>query len=866
MGEQNPILNNPYEEPAWHYATNLAGELDYEKPVKGRRDFSPELQTIPVRQGAQGDLIGGDDFTKTQHGNHIVNLLRREVGSWREAKYPQTTRITRELLQFWFLNPERDMTLKLFFAQREAIETAIWLNEVAEKSNVGQHILRELEKAQAVSGSAENNLPRTAFKMATGTGKTVVMAALIAYHFFNRAEYRSDPRFADYFLIVAPGVTIRDRLGVLRVDARGGLDAEDYYHVRYLVPHDWRKLMPELNKRLVITNYHAFEPKTLQGNKRSPFDGKIQADGRKQEAVEDHSQVIGRLLSGFRPGSRLLILNDEAHHCYLPKEDKRKAEGEDTDTENERAAVWFNGLTRVVQRFKVRSVYDLSATPYYLTGSGYDPYTLFGWTVTDFGLIEAIESGLVKIPFLPTRDDTQDLDLPVLRDLYTHVREQLPKAGRRKAKAQAKAEGTTLQEEPPQLPDTLKTAFDQFYKHYEDEYKSRKHSAAALGSDQLGLEDAPPVFIVVCNNTSVSKEVYKYLAGYEIPSADESTPPQVVTGVFDLFSNFDPTTRQARSKPPTLLIDSDALENSEQVDDEFKKVFAPEIKKFKEAYARVHGQGAAENLEDAKILREVVNTVGKRGALGGHIRCVVSVSMLTEGWDANTVTHICGIRKFGSQLLCEQVAGRALRRRQASFLHRELERALPAHRPGAHRTLGSGQRRRCGLELRRGLLGVGARLAQADEPLAQRPEHLPWPAGHGQDHLHPEPDHPPAQPRRVLLHPGQRLGDSGVAAVCRLLDRADQQAWQQAQDRRDGGRRGTPAAARPWEPRQGQQPAQHRRRVLGRLPEAARPPDQQRGAASDGSGVASSGPSDWQPRVPPSQAPGGRAHRRGQGL
>ena len=663
MPAENPILNNPYDEPSLHYATNLAGELDYSRPERGRRFFTPEIQTIPVRQGAPGDLMELNEVAAATHGDHVVNLLRREIGGWRQAKYPQTTRITRELLQFWFLNPERDATLSLFFAQREAIETAIWLNEVAEKSNVGQHLLRELAKAQTVSSSAENNLPRIGFKMATGSGKTVVMAALIAYHFFNRTEYRGDTRFADNFLIVAPGITIRDRLGVLRVDARGGVEAEDYYSTRYLVPKGWRTLLPELNKRLVITNYHAFEPKTLQGNKRSPFDGKIGADGVKQVAREDFSQLVARLFNGFRSGSRLLIINDEAHHCYLPREDDRKAEGEDTDTENERAAVWFNGLVKIAQRFKVRSILDLSATPYYLTGSGYEPYTLFGWVVSDFGLIEAIESGLVKIPFLPTRDDTQELDLPVLRNLYDHVRDKLPKAGRKAAKARAKAEGKELREEPPQLPDTLKTALAQFYEHYEEEFRSRKHSAAALGRDQLAFEDSPPVFIVVCNNTSVSKEVYKYLAGYEIPGDNDTNPPRVVSGVFELFSNFDSTTGQARTKPPTLLIDSDALENSEQIDDEFKKVFAPEIRKFKEACARVHGQGAAERIEDAEMLREVVNTVGRRDALGGHIRCVVSVSMLTEGWDANTVTHICGLRKFGSQLLCEQVAGRALRRR-----------------------------------------------------------------------------------------------------------------------------------------------------------------------------------------------------------
>jgi hypothetical protein len=151
--------------------------------------------------------------------------LRKEVGTWREEKYPNTNRITRELLHFWFLNDERSDNLKLFFAQREAVETAIFLNEVAEKSNAGQNILRILQDGQTIGASSENNLPRIAFEMATGTGKTVVMAALIVYHYFNRVEYRNDTRFADCFLVVTPGVTIKNRLSVLEVDPRTGADA-----------------------------------------------------------------------------------------------------------------------------------------------------------------------------------------------------------------------------------------------------------------------------------------------------------------------------------------------------------------------------------------------------------------------------------------------------------------------------------------------------------------------------------------------------------------------------------------------------------------------------------------------------------------
>jgi len=419
------------------------------------------------------------------------------------------------------------------------------------------------------------------------------------------------------------------------------------------------------NAKITIVNYQAFQPKILSGNKKSPFDGKKDATGKKREAFEDWSQVCKRVLGGLTAGKRLLVLNDEAHHCYLPREsDKRKAEGEDTQEENKRAAVWFSGLREIASRYKVGAVYDLSATPYYLTGSGYEPYSLFPWTVSDFGLIEAIESGLVKIPFLPTQDDAPGaVELPVLRNLYNHIdKDELPRAGRKTTKKRAKEAGKVFKEEPPVLPAVVKTALSQFYAHYEEDFKTRRHTKKSDG-DQLELTDIPPVFICVCNNTSVSKELFKYMAGYRLTEEDTTDPDSVRPGQFDLFSNFDPATRKPRPKPPTLLIDSDALENSEQVDKDFRKVFASEIEAFKRDYASQFGRGAADALSEAEILREVVNTVGKPNTLGSHIRCVVSVSMLTEGWDANTVTHIMGLRAFGSQLLCEQVAGRALRRR-----------------------------------------------------------------------------------------------------------------------------------------------------------------------------------------------------------
>jgi type III restriction enzyme len=613
----NPILTPPYEEPQFHYAMRN-GELNYDEVKQGRRQSS-EAQ--------------------------FINLIREEVKAWREQGYPYTTRVSQELLYFWFKNPDRADCHKLFYAQQEAIETSIWLNELTQKSNVGQSVLNQLKAAQQVSKKfTTHNLPRIAFKMATGTGKTVVMAAQIVYHLFNRQEYPMDTRFADNFLIITPSITIKNRLSVLFVDTLNrGNNIEDYYHIRQLIPLTLMPYMSQLNARLIITNYHALEPKILQGNKRSPFDGKKDATGKKQEAKEEFNQVIKRLLGKFKKNSRLLIINDEAHHCFWPKEKGKANDEENSKAENAHAAIWFNGLVQITQKFKVSSIYDLSATPYYLSHSGYPAHQLFPWVVSDFGLIEAIESGLVKIPFLPEFNQSETLSQTVLKNLYDHVKDELPKKG-----DILKNTG----EQPPNLPVLLKTTLTQFYSHYEKDFNRIKT-----------LFGNPPVFIIVCNNTWVSKEVYKYIAGYEL--TDEAGQiVDTVIGQYELFSNFDPLTKHPLPKPPTLLIDSNILDNTELLNTDFKKVFAPELENFKRAYRNRHPEKSEDNITDADILREVVNTVGKPGTLGAHIRCVVSVSMLTEGWDANSVTHIMGLRAFNSQLLCEQVAGRALRRQR----------------------------------------------------------------------------------------------------------------------------------------------------------------------------------------------------------
>ena len=670
MSNKSPILNNPYLEPQFHYDADLNGNLDYTKILPGRRKYASDITITPNSPTAA--LFGRDDIYDNDPNAAFINLIREEVKKWRESGYPKATRTTRELLNFWFNNPERMNFQKLFFCQREAVETAVYLNEIADfDPNIGRDILRQLnERVETISDKYEDILPRTAFKMATGTGKTVVMAMLILYNFLNKKVNVQDTRFADHFLLVVPGITIRDRLGVLFIDesATRDDDKQDYYHRRYLIPRNYEAHLGGLNNAITITNYHQFEPKVYSGKKSSPMDGKLvyrPGEGMvKQTDKEEFSSVISRLLGKMPKSKRVLVINDEAHHCYLPRE--KKGVSSEEKAENENAMVWYEGLRQMkLLGYKIQHVYDLSATPYYLKGSGYPEYSLFPWVVSDFGLVDAIESGLVKIPFLPAMDDSHVLNEPVLRNIYEHISKELPKKGQ---KATRKAEGEAAErgelpkgEMPPNLPSLLGVALEQFVKDYID----YDHGVREAGEEAMNLLTTPPVFIVVCNNTTVSKEVFKYIAGYETTDADGNKI--YVDGHFPIFSNSINGVPQR--KQPSLLIDSASIDNAGGIiSDEFKRIFSTEIDTFKREYAQIHGSGSADALTDGDILREVVNSVGKLGSLGSHIRCVVSVSMLTEGWDANTVTHVLGVRAFGSQLLCEQVAGRALRRRNYELL------------------------------------------------------------------------------------------------------------------------------------------------------------------------------------------------------
>ena len=363
---------------------------------------------------------------------------------------------------------------------------------------------------------------------------------------------------------------------------------------------------------------------------------------------ESPAQMVDRVCREHGSKRNIVVINDEAHHCYRRKPDgeAETLKGEDraaAEKRNEEARVWISGLEAVRDKIGIRGLYDLSATPFFLRGSGYREGDLFPWVVSDFSLIDAIESGIVKIPRVPVADDTMQGDQPTYRYLWPRIREDLPRKGRR----------TAAVEGEPKLPVELQGALNSLYGNYEARYRQWEQSKTEGSSSQT-----PPVFIVVCNNTNVSKLVFDYVGGWPRTLPDGSTVP--VPGQLALFSNVEDGRWKAR--PLTILIDSEQLESGDAMSPEFKKIADLEIHEFKSEYrARFPGRDA-ENLTDEDLLRGVMNTVGKPGKLGEQIRCVVSVSMLTGGWDASTVTHVLGIRAFGTQLLCEQVVGRALRR------------------------------------------------------------------------------------------------------------------------------------------------------------------------------------------------------------
>ena len=628
---ENPIINSPFNEPTRHFRFSdegITNEID-----DGRRTSSYFVPIAKAKKKGSNQLQFDTEWTKDRiEENRLVNDIRSRVAMWRKGGYVGVTPTTARLIEYW-TDPNREK--KLFFCQNEALETAIYITEVAKK--YGDAWIEN--KVREANESSNPGLPRTAFKMATGSGKTVVMAMLIAWHTLNKRANPQDARFSDTFLIVTPGITIRDRLRVVLPN-----DPENYYRQRDIVP---AQLQDQLgHAKIIITNYHAFQlrEKVAAGK----ITKSILANGQPSPFTETPDQMVRRVCRELSSKKNIIVLNDEAHHCY-----RRKPDGEDealsgddrveAKSREEEARIWISGIEAVQAKIGVKAIYDLSATPFFLRGSGYPEGTLFPWVVSDFSLIDAIEAGIVKVPRVPVADDSMTGEQPTYRDLWLRIREDLPTKGRKTDELGGE----------PKLPVELQGALLSLYGNYEKYYRLWEHNAEARAR---GI--TPPVFIVVCNNTNVSKWVFDFIGGWERKIGEQLI---VQAGQLPIFRNDDGNGRWLH-RPNTILVDSQQLESGDAMSDDFKKIAAHEIDNFKTEYrARFPGRDA-ENLTDEDLLREVMNTVGKAGKLGEHVRCVVSVSMLTEGWDANTVTHVLGVRAFGTQLLCEQVVGRALRR------------------------------------------------------------------------------------------------------------------------------------------------------------------------------------------------------------
>ncbi len=640
-----PILNSPYTYPSQHWELQDGQPTDRTLPSRRPSELLTPIPKPKKRKKGQNDvqqtlaLFDTEGISTDQQGYDIslyINSIRDNVNAWRQLPNPQDWKVTPEtvrLLQHWRHHPFQ--TLRPFFCQVEAVETAIWLSEVAPKS--GKQEKAFLAHLETVNGEANPDLFRVALKLATGAGKTTVMAMMIAWQTVNAVRRPNSNRFTRGFLIVAPGITIRDRLRVLQPN-----DTESYYANRELVPTD---LLPDLQKaKIVITNYHAFklrERVPMASGTRKLLQGR----DKELNTLETEGQMLQRVMPDLMGLKNILVINDEAHHCYREKpdtDDVAALRGDDKDEakkNNEAARLWISGIEMVKRKLGVQKVYDLSATPFFLRGSGYVEGSLFPWTVSDFSLMDAIECGIVKLPRVPVADNVPGSEMPKFRNLWEHIRKKMPKKGRGKAKGL----------DPLSLPPELLTALEALYGHYCKTFDLWQES---------GIE-VPPVFIVVCNNTATSKLVYDYISGFEQEQEDGSIRPE--EGRLALFRNTDDY-GNPYARPRTLLIDSEQLESGDALDKNFRQVAAAEIDRFRYEIGQREGSAAVEKITDQDLLREVMNTVGKPGKLGESIRCVVSVSMLTEGWDANTVTHVLGVRAFGTQLLCEQVIGRALRR------------------------------------------------------------------------------------------------------------------------------------------------------------------------------------------------------------
>lgn len=664
-----PILNSPFDEPKEHWYIR-EGETPERRP--GRRPAGyfyrdPRAPAGDAEHEARGEW----------QELALVNLIRGQIKSWREQRWPGVTGTTLELLNYWRREGRQQ---RLFFAQLEAAETAIFLTEARADFRQGIDVPLD-EPSEDRKAEGYSAFRRHACKMATGSGKTTVMGMLAAWSILNKVNDRSDARFSDVVLVVCPNVTIRSRLGEL--DPENG--AASLYRTRDLVPPH---LMPDMTKgRVLVTNWHVFEPQTIQTGGVSAKVSKAGVPVRTKELirisektttargyryltldefnrqvsagmltvleetrdkqgnlekvwvesfryVESDTALLNRVLGREIGGKQnILVFNDEAHHAYRIRKLERDEEDEEEEEELEEfvkeATVWVEGLDRINKHRGINFCVDLSATPYFLGRTGPDSNRIFPWTVSDFGLTDAIESGLTKIPQLAVRDTTGK-DIPGYFNIWRWILPQLTTAERGGKKGNPKPEAILKYANTPIA--MLAGLWEELRREW------------AANKD----DPRPPVFILVCKNTKIAKVVYEWLAEDKPPTG---IPPARIEG----FLNKD-------ERISTIRVDSKVVHETDT-----GEAKGDEARWMRLTLDTVGKQSWPKDAQGREIYPEGFEALAKKlgrplHPSGRDVRCIVSVGMLTEGWDCNTVTHIVGLRPFMSQLLCEQVVGRGLRR------------------------------------------------------------------------------------------------------------------------------------------------------------------------------------------------------------
>ena len=560
------VINTPYEEPSRHWRYDRDR---FEFKLEERRR---ESGYMVAAKAATTDEDPGD-FVELP----LVNRIRKRVSDWRAAGWPGATGVTRRLLEHWW-DPDERETRQFFFCQLESAETLIWLTEAPVAERVGIEI-----------PSDGGEFQRLCAKMATGSGKTVVMAMVIAWQVLNKTVYPRDARFSRDVLVVAPGLTVRRRLAVLEPSNPG-----NYYREFNIVPS---ALQDKLRRgRVAVRNWHVLNWETDEQIER-----KRSVD--KRGALSDAAYTRA-VLGDMANARNLLVINDEAHHAW--RTNPGVAVRGKTKAERDQATKWIGGLDRIERTCGILTCYDFSATPFAPTGGRSSQETLFEWIVSDFGLNDAIEAGLVKTPRVVVHDDALP-DTRTFKSRLYHIYND------RDVKADLSRRASA--EEP--LPDLVLNGYYLLGFDWRETAKAWEKAGA----------ETPPVMITVANRTETAARV-KHAFDTERVRIDELCDSE-----------------------RTLHIDSKVLERAEAT--EYSG----------ESFMNGDGSATAKTKpQQAELLRQQVDSVGQVGKPGAQIQNVISVGMLSEGWDAKTVTHIMGLRAFESQLLCEQVVGRGLRR------------------------------------------------------------------------------------------------------------------------------------------------------------------------------------------------------------